>query len=91
MNNWERLIMFVGIFGKAFFKATTEIAWGVAGLLLLGGMITQYIPDSQAVYNLQDTARIIYNNWSIFWACLFGLSIHSNWWRLKFANSGVSE
>ena len=83
MNQWEKILVFIAIITKAFFRATVDVAWGVAGILLLGILISQYIPDAQAIYNLQDLARFIYEYWALFWLSIFVLSTHGNLWRIE--------
>lgn len=74
---FKSVLIWLAIIGKSLFQSTVSIVWGIAGILLLGILITQYIPDSQAVYNLQNTARLIYEDWGLFWAFFFGLDILS--------------
>ena len=83
MNEWERIMLFICILIKAFFRATIDIVWGIAGILLLAILITQQVPDAQAIYNLQDTARFIYETWALFWLAIFTLFVYSNLWRVK--------
>lgn len=81
--NLKDIILLTLILLKGIFRATVEIAWGIAGLLLLGGMISQYVPNAEAIYQLQNIAIMIYKYLGYFWFASFVLYVQSNWYRLE--------
>ena len=80
-DNKEILIffarMFLGVFAAAFY-AGAQVLWGVAGVLLFQGLITQYNIEPSSLKSLLDVAVIIIENWAIWFWSVFMLKIISN-------------
>ena len=76
---------------KAFWKSTVEIAWGIAGLILFGGMMLQYDVSPTIVEELFKLNRYLMNNWMWFWLGFLILYLYDNWWRIREANYTEGE
>lgn len=83
MNHFKRSGLGILIILKAFWKSTVEIAWGIAGLILVGGMMLQYDVAPSVVLQLLNLNMFLMENWGWFWIAFMILYIYDNYWRLK--------
>ena len=83
MNHFKKSGLGILIVFKAFWKSTVEIAWGIAGLILFGGLMLQYGGAPTIVEELFKLNKFLMNNWGCFWLGFLILYIYDNWWRIK--------
>lgn len=85
-NYWKKQGLMILIVLKSFWKASVEIVWGVAGMVLLGGFILEYLPESNTIYELQRLTGFLIDNLFYFWAVILLLFLYDNWWRVRELN-----
>ena len=91
MNNFKRYGLVTLIVLRAFWKSTVEIAWGISGLILFGGLMLQYDVALTTVAKLFEINRFLMNKWIGFWLVFWILSIYDNWWRIKEVSLGEKK
>ena len=81
MNNKELglLVMRIGVsIITSIFYATVQVVWGVAGILLLGGMLKQYGIDPTSLTGLTKATGWILENYMIIIYSFFTLKMTEN-------------
>lgn len=67
----------------SFFNATVTIVWGIAGGVLLAGLILQYQSDNIAALQLMTLMSWMISKWIYFWSAFFVLDFVTKYWNMK--------
>ena len=72
---------------KAFFNSTFQIAWGIAGFILLTGLMNSYKMETTAIEGLFKIAEHLIDYWGYYFTAFFLYDFMMDY--IKWANSEI--